>query len=72
MRALLSKDSWIEFRYSLSSDSYLLDYSITSSNLQNFVDGSELNRLEWSLKSFRNSKSVEYENRYTELLRIRK
>ena len=67
MRALLSKDSWIEFRYSLSSDSYLLDYSITSSNLQNFVDGSELNRLEWSLKSFRNSKSVEYENRYTEL-----
>jgi len=67
MRALFSQDRWIEFRYSLLPDSYLLDYSITSSNLQSFVDASELNRLEWSLKSFRNSRSVEYENRYTEL-----
>jgi YidC/Oxa1 family membrane protein insertase len=48
-------------------DSYLLDYSITSSNFQSFIDPSGLNRLEWNLKSFRNSKSVEYENRYTEL-----
>ena len=67
MRALFSQDRWIEFQYSLLPDSYLLDYSITSSNLQSFVDASELNRLEWSLKSFRNSRSVEYENRYTEL-----
>tara|TARA_B100000575_G_scaffold6778_1_gene5035 strand:- start:4771 stop:6585 length:1815 start_codon:yes stop_codon:yes gene_type:complete len=67
MRALFSQGRWIEFRYSLLPDSYLLDYSITSSNLENFVDATELNRLEWSLKSFRNSKSVEYENRYTEL-----
>ena len=67
MRAFFSQDRWIEFQYSLLPDSYLLDYSITSSNLQSFVDASELNRLEWSLKSFRNSRSVEYENRYTEL-----
>ena len=67
MRAVFSQDRWIEFQYSLLPDSYLLDYSITSSNLQSFVDASELNRLEWSLKSFRNSRSVEYENRYTEL-----
>ena len=67
MRALFSQGRWIEFQYSLLPDSYLLDYSITSSNLQNFVNASNLNRLEWSLKSFRNSKSVEYENRYSEL-----
>ena len=67
MRALFSQGGWIEFQYSLLPDSYLLDYSITSSNLQNFVNASNLNRLEWSLKSFRNSKSVEYENRYSEL-----
>ncbi len=67
MRAFFSQDRWIEFQYSLLPDSYLLDYSITSTNLQSFVDASELNRLEWSLKSFRNSRSVEYENRYTEL-----
>ena len=67
MRAFFSQDRWIEFQYSLLPDSYLLDYSITSSNLQSFVDASDLNRLEWSLKSFRNSRSVEYENRYTEL-----
>ena len=67
VRAFFSQDRWIEFQYSLLPDSYLLNYSITSSNLQNLVDVSEQNRLEWNLKSFRNSKSVEYENRYTEL-----
>jgi YidC/Oxa1 family membrane protein insertase len=67
MRSLLSQDKWIEFQYSLIPDSYLLEYFISSSNLQSLVDASELNRLEWNLKSFRNSKSVEYENRYTEL-----
>jgi len=67
VRAFFSQDRWIEFKYSLLPDSYLLNYSITSSNLQNIVDVSEQNRLEWNLKSFRNSKSVEYENRYTEL-----
>ena len=67
MRAIFSQGGWIEFQYSLLPDSYMLDYSITSSNLQNFVNASNLNRLEWSLKSFRNSKSVEYENRYSEL-----
>ena len=67
MRAFFSQDRWIEFQYSLLPDSYLLDYSITSSNFQSFIDPSGLNRLEWNLKSFRNSKSVEYENRYTEL-----
>ena len=67
MRAFFSQDRWIEFQYSLLPDSYLLDYSITSSNFQGFIDASGPNRLEWNLKSFRNSKSVEYENRYTEL-----
>ena len=67
VRAFFNQDRWIEFQYSLLPDSYLLNYSITSSNLQNLVDVSEQNRLEWNLKSFRNSKSVEYENRYTEL-----
>ncbi|MAW09474.1 MAG: membrane protein insertase YidC [Flavobacteriaceae bacterium] len=67
MRAFFSQDGWIQFQYSLLPDSYLLDYTITSSNLKSFADTSEPNRLEWNLKSFRNSKSVEYENRYTEL-----
>ncbi len=67
MRAFFSQDRWIEFQYTLLTDSYLLDYSITSSNFQSFIDASGPNRLEWNLKSFRNSKSVEYENRYTEL-----
>ena len=67
MRAFFSQERWIEFQYSLLPDSYLLDYSITSPNFQSLIDPSGLNRLEWNLKSFRNSKSVEYENRYTEL-----
>ena len=41
MRAFFSQDRWIEFQYSLLPDSYLLDYSITSSNFQSFIDASE-------------------------------
>jgi len=67
IRAFFSQDRWVEFQYSLFPDSYLLDYSITSSNFQSFIDASGPSRLIWNLKSFRNSKSVEYENRYTEL-----
>ena len=67
VRAFFNQGKWIEYRYSLLPKSYLLNYSIASSNLQDIIDTSEQNRLEWNLKSFRNSKSVEYENRYTEL-----
>ena len=67
VRAFFNQGKWIEFRYSLLPNSYLLNYSIASSNLQGIIDTSEQKRLEWSLKSFRNSKSIEYENRYTEL-----
>ena len=67
VRAFFNQGKWIEYRYSLLPNSYLLNYSIASSNLQDIIDTSEQNRLEWNLKSLRNSKSVEYENRYTEL-----
>ena len=67
VRAFFNQGKWIEYRYSLLPNSYLLNYSIASPYLQDIIDTSEQNRLEWNLKSLRNSKSVEYENRYTEL-----
>lgn len=59
---MLDDISSIEFVYFLPNKGYLFDFNISSNNLN--VNDAELN---WNLKSFRNSRSPTYENRYTYL-----
>ena len=59
---MLDDISSVEFVYFLPSKGYLFDFNISSNNLN--VNDAKLN---WNLKSFRNSRSPTYENRYTYL-----
>ena len=59
---MLDDISSVEFVYFLPNKGYLFDFNISSNNLN--VNDAELN---WNLKSFRNSRSPTYENRYTYL-----
>ena len=59
---MLDDISSVEFVYFLPNKGYLFDFSISSNNLN--VNDAKLN---WNLKSFRNSRSPTYENRYTYL-----
>jgi YidC/Oxa1 family membrane protein insertase len=46
----------------------MLDFAIRSQGLNTVLNTSNPLNLDWSLKSYRNEKSVTYENRYTELI----
>ena len=61
-------DQFLEYRYVLKPNEYMLDFAIRSQGLEKVVDTSKPLDLEWQLKSYRNEKSVSYENRYTELV----
>ncbi|WP_209405390.1 membrane protein insertase YidC [Pseudozobellia sp. WGM2] len=67
MKAKAGPSSFLEYRYEMKEDDYLVDFTIRSQGLNGVIDGSRPVELEWSLKGFRHDQSVEYENRYTEL-----
>lgn len=52
--------------YFINPSSYLIDFQIRSTGLGAYLR-TEGAQLQWSLQAFRNSKSLDYENRYTEL-----
>jgi len=67
MKLKTSPSTYIEYRYEISPDDYMIDFSIKSQGLENVITTSQPMYLEWDLKGFRHSKSIVYENRYTRL-----
>jgi YidC/Oxa1 family membrane protein insertase len=67
LKAALSENQWIAFRYALSPNDFMVDFSILSEGMQGIINQNKTQSLSWDLKALRNSRSVEYENRYTEL-----
>ncbi len=67
MKAKVSNDKYLEYRYEMKPNDYLVDFTIRSQGLNGVISGNQPISLEWKLKSIRHSKSIEYENRYTRL-----
>lgn len=67
LKAALNESQWIAFRYTLSPDDFMVDFSILSNGMKGIINQNKAQSLSWDLKALRNSRSVEYENRYTEL-----
>jgi YidC/Oxa1 family membrane protein insertase len=63
----VAEDKYLEYYYELKPDDYMMDFSIRSQNLNGVIDGTKEIDLNWDLKAFRHSKSVTYENQYTEI-----
>jgi len=68
MQLKTGENQFLEYRYVLKPKQYMLDFSIRTQGLENVLNTSKASDLEWNLKTFRNEKSVSYENRYTELV----
>ncbi|MFD2909379.1 membrane protein insertase YidC [Flavobacterium ardleyense] len=68
MQLKAGPDQFLEYRYVLKPNEYMLDFAIRSQGLEKVVNTSKPLDLEWQLKTFRNEKSISYENRYTELV----
>ncbi len=67
MRLKSSEAAYLEYQYVLKADNYMLDFSIQTQGLQSVLNTSKPVNLEWELKTLRNEKGVDYENRYTEI-----
>lgn len=64
----VSPIQFLEYRYVLKPNEYMLDFSIRSQGLENVLNSSKPAQLLWQLKTYRNEKSISYENRYTEMV----
>ncbi|MFP9113798.1 membrane protein insertase YidC [Flavobacterium sp. RHBU_3] len=63
-----SDAQFLEYRYVLKPDEYMLDFSVRSQGLSRVVDTSKPLDMEWSMQTYRNEKSATYENRYTDIV----
>ena len=68
MKLKTSPDEFLEYRYELKPDDYMIDFSVRSQGLSSTLNASQPVTLDWKLKSFRHAKSISYENRYTKLV----
>lgn len=67
MRLKASETEFLEYRYVLKPDDYMIDFSIRTQGLSKVVDASKTPELNWEMKTYRNEKSIAYENRYVRL-----
>ncbi len=68
MKAKAGPNKFLEYRYEMKKDDYLVDFTIRSQGLNEVVNSNQPIALQWKLKGIRHNKSVQYENRYTELM----
>jgi len=67
MKAKVAPNRYLEYRYEMKPNDYLVDFTIRSQDLNGVINSSNPIHLEWKLKGIRQSKSIQYENRYTRL-----
>lgn len=67
MKAKISNNQFLEYRYEMKPDDYMVDFTIRSQGLNGIINSTKPIDLNWRLKGIRHNKSVQYENRYTRL-----
>ncbi len=67
MKAKVAPDKFLEYRYEMKPDQYLVDFTVKSQGLNGILNSSQPVTLDWRLKGLRHSKSIKYEDRYTRL-----
>src|SRR5690554_50533 len=67
MKLKTSESNYLEYRYELKPGDYMLDFAVQTNGLSHVINTSQNPELEWQLRTYRKSKSVSYENRYTEM-----
>jgi YidC/Oxa1 family membrane protein insertase len=67
MKLKASENAYLEYKYVLKANDYMLDFDIQTQGLNGIVKNDKPLQLEWDLKTYANEKSISYENRYTEL-----
>ena len=67
LKANINLNQYLEFIYRIDTENFLVDFSVKSTGIAYLLDKSEPAILEWEKSAYRNSRSIDYESRYTEL-----
>lgn len=67
MRLKAGANEFLEYKYILKPNDYLVGFDIRSQGLNKVLNSAKPVDLQWDLKTYRNEKSVSYENRYAQI-----
>ncbi|CAM4048561.1 membrane protein insertase YidC [Flavobacterium sinopsychrotolerans] len=65
MKLKAGANEFLEYKYILKPNDYMIGFDIRSQGLKKVLNTAKPLDLEWNLKTYRNEKSVSYEDRYT-------
>jgi len=66
MKLKVTETQFLEYRYEIKKDEYLVDFSIRSQGLNSVILNKDIT-LNWNLKAFSNEKALTYENQNTSI-----
>ncbi len=67
MKLKVSEAKFLEYKYIIKPNDYMIDFSIKSQGLSDVINSSKKVDLDWRQKTYHHDKSISYENRYTRL-----
>lgn len=67
MKLKSSANEYLEYKYILKPNDYMIGFDIRSQGLNKVLNTAKPMDLQWDMKTFRNEKSISYENRYAEI-----
>ena len=67
MKLKAGANEFLEYKYILKPNNYMIGFDVRSQGLNKVLNTAKPLDLQWSMKTYRNEKSISYENRYTEV-----
>lgn len=67
MKLKVSDAQFLEYRYEIKPNEYMVDFAVRSQGLSTIINSSSEINLDWELQAFRNEKSRQTENMYSNL-----
>jgi YidC/Oxa1 family membrane protein insertase len=67
MKLKSGANEFLEYKYSLKPNDYMVGFDVRSQGLNKVLNTAKPLDLVWDMKTYRNEKSISYENRYAEL-----
>jgi len=68
MSLIVSEGQSISFEYKIPESGYMIEFSVKSYGMSSLISSESNVNLNWSLDAFRQAKSIDYENRYSQLM----
>ena len=68
MSLIVSNGQSISFEYKIPKSGYMIDFNVKSFGFSSLINSNSNVNLNWNLDAFRQAKSIDYENRYSQLM----